>query len=957
MDDVEIIQQKMLKIRNRKKQKNNYTNIPLLPTIYDQEPYTDIIDKDHSSIHPNLQIKPIPPPELISLYTPYTDKGKEENRDTDKDKEKKENREKDKEKKKEYLLSIYKYWFPTKEGATGAPEPPPFDMTNMSFWNLPCNFLSMQFYTDLINGFLEAQADYSKDPDDSNKKKDRAIVQSLIDQFLMILLAFIMTFNVYYFIFMYRWDCRHWGYVPGHGMYFGKKANDMIDFFLRDSRKPVFLCRLIYTAMYPMLFKLLGVRKYKRISFLFIFLFMLCFVFITSKHLGLSAHAFIVSGKIEPLVMAIVLFSAFTGIFFTSQADEQAALNKGLEVKEGCDGKTVSDEVDDFGFKQNIEKVNGRPYFYSIREKNEYYNKFKGGLPDLPVVPGLPSAAGLPPIPGMPKIPGLDPKTINMFALMAFGKFKTVIMAIIRIIIAMVTLPIAQIFVSCFFLYTTSGIGLIIEEGGLFTAFRRIKSHMNDNDGEDDKTGEQNPFYKEVNSTPFFKFWINEMFLTTIYAIYAVVKFATVPTQVSKLEVKITTSIIIGTISAMLVIRGWLLHRRHCNMDATKCLFTKQETTTNTTLQNNENKIETTNTINKNKTSNNENITPNNENITNKDKFNIGDTKINDSLTLLGEQKLNLNDVYKNIMNNNQLNIQLENEDKFSEKDIKKFPKEQIANISKIINNYYLVFKELKSISTPEVQATGPQAGPQARQSTGGSDELSIDEINIGFESGSGHQNQKQIQKYIDLISELLRIEEQKTIQYQDPDLIEKLNILSSSLSELYKYMELLYNATNEKIIAVNDLVDKGYKIMITNDRVMKLVIPIENKFEINEFLSKNLNFKLENNDKVILKNKDDIEIPIGSIRLPPPQNTTNSFVMDKNLAIGQYVTPINAALSSIVNVYVNEKITEQLGTYMGKAKKVKSVFGLERTNFSDTFDKIKKNRLSQFNPLKKKQI
>lgn len=937
MDDVEIIQQKMLKIRNRKKQKNNYTNIPLLPTIYDQEPYTDIIDKDHSSIHPNLQIKPIPPPELISLYTPYIDKGKEENRD--KDKEKKENRDKDKdkEKKKEYLLSIYKYWFPTKEGATSAPEPPPFDMTNMSFWNLPCNFLSMQFYTDLINGFLEAQADYSKDPDDSNKKKDRAIVQSLIDQLLMILLAFIMTFNVYYFIFMYRWDCRHWGYVPGHGMYFGKKANDMIDFFLRDSRKPVFLCRLIYTAMYPMLFKLLGVRKYKRISFLFIFLFMLCFVFITSKHLGLSAHAFVVSGKIEPLVMAIVLFSAFTGIFFTSQADEQAALNKGLVVKEGCDGKTVSDEVDDFGFKQNIEKVNGRPYFYSIREKNEYYNNIKGGLglKSLKSIPaGLPGPAGLPPIPGMPKIPGLDPKTINMFALMAFGKAKTVIMAIIRILIAMVTLPIAQIFVSCFFLYTTSGIGLIIEEGGLFTAFRRIKSHMNDNDGEDDKAGEQNLFYKEVNSTPFFKFWINEMFLTTIYAIYAVVKFATVPTQVSKLEVKITTAIIIGTISAMLVIRGWLLHRRHCNMDATKCLFTRQETTNNAT--NAPVKPMTNETTTK---------TPININITNKDTFNIGDTtKINASLTLLREQKLNLNDVYKNIMNNNQLNIQLENEDKFSEKDIKKFPKDQIANISKIINNYYLVFNELKSISTPEVQAAGPQVGPQADRS------VSHNEINIDFKS----EYQIQIQNYIDLISELLRIEEQKTTQDQDSDLIKQLNILSSSLSELYNYMELLYNATNGKIIAVKDLVDKGYKIMIKNDRAMKLVIPIENEFEINKFLSKNLNFKLENNDKVILKNKDDIEIPIGSIRLPPPQNTTNSFVMDKNLEIGQYVTPINAALSSIVNIYVKEEITEKLETYLGKAKKVKTVFGLERTNVSDTGKKVLENRLGQFNPFKK---
>lgn len=148
-------------------------------------------------------------------------------------------------------------------------------------------------------------------------------------------------------------------------------------------------------------------------------------------------------------------------------------------------------------------------------------------------------------------------------------------MAIIRIIIAMAFLPIAQIFVSCFFLYTTSGIGLLIEEGGLFNAIRRIKYHMNDNDGEDEHAGEINHFYAEINNTNFFKFWINELFLTTIYSIFVIVKFATVPTQLSKIEVKISTAIIIGAIAAGLVARSYVLHSRHCNMNVKNC-FLKQ---------------------------------------------------------------------------------------------------------------------------------------------------------------------------------------------------------------------------------------------------------------------------------------------------------------------------------------------------------------------------------------------
>lgn len=667
MDDLENIQQKILKIRNRNKQKNNYTNIKLLPTIYDEDNNNNNIDCSGSSILP-LQVNPIPPPDLITLYNNGEDKIK-------KNKEIKEIKETVKNTTTDYLLSTYHYFFPVKEGATGSdPAPAPFDPMNMSFWNLPCDFLNMDFYTNLISTLLEKQADYSKDPTDFNKKNDRAIIKTLFDQMIMILVAFVMTYNIYYFCFMYKWDCRHWGFVPGHGMYFGKKANDMVDFFLRDSRKPVFYCRLIYTTCYPMIFELLEVRKYKRLSFLFIFLFMLCFVFITSKHIGLSAHSFIVSGKINPLVVAIVMFSAFTGIFFTSKSDELDALTAGLKPKEGCDGKTISDELDNFGFSQNAEKKKGRPYYYSIKEKymdfKEEVKKYTGNdkptyINDMQLFideyksrfePNQNSKAGIGPTtdvfgtaaPASALPGGLDKKQINEYALLAFGKFKTVIMAIIRFIIAMAFLPIAQIFVSCFFLYTTSGIGLLIEEGGLFTAIRRIKYHMNDNDGEDEHAGEINHFYAEINNTNFFKFWINELFLTTIYTIFVIVKFATVPTQLSKIEVKISTAIIIGAIAAGLVIRSYILHNRHCNMNVKNCFFKQlpydkiRGTASNINPENEQRENRFTKMKQQNKIFNYV--------ASNDDEINIEINKLKELLPILQN---NQHEIYQNIIKNN----------------------------------------------------------------------------------------------------------------------------------------------------------------------------------------------------------------------------------------------------------------------------------------------------------------
>lgn len=461
---------------------------------------------------------------------------------------------------------------------------------------------------------------------------------------------------------------------------------------------------------------------------------------------------------------------------------------------------------------------------------------------------------------------GLDKKQINQFALMAFGKFKTVIMAIIRIIIAMACLPIAQIFVSCFFLYTTSGIGLLIEEGGLFTAMRRIKVHMNDNDGEDEKAGEINHFYAEINKTSFFKFWINELFLTTIYAIYVVVKFATVPTQLSKIEVKITTAIIIGAIAAGLIVRAWLLHTRHCNMNAKHCFFnekansTSNPTTTSTsTSDSNNNNIKKTQHIeNRFK-----NILNNNQKT-----FDLDLTDFNNINDILKQIEIDNNIVYTNIQNNYLNNIEQKS-------------KKEIEDITQKIINYTEFFKNIQT----------------------------------KFEGGGTEEEEKE-----------------KSLK----NVFEKNNALSETIKA-------------KPTIIISDLVNsKMFKIIIQDDKNVKLVINIDDKTDIVELLKQNINFKLKVNDKVLIGTGNN-SIPLGSIILDTTQKL--SFKIDDNL---ENVTvssdeTLEVNLNKLVMFYVDviqPKFDEYNYKGLNKAKTVNTVMGLERTNVLSNIKKMGKTVL-----------
>ena len=556
MNDIDKVKQKLIKIRQRKKQKQNYnyTNVSILPTVYNDENNDTLI----TDLQPLTNLNHTTP-ELSGFYNPYNNGIYDNNVVSVVDKPL--NKPSDKLLATNngtitsYLSSTYRYFFPVKEGATDS-SPPPFDLTNLSFWQIPCDFLNTKFYDDLIDKILRVCAGEEDEYKDNTKLiSDRELIQTTIKQMLMIVLAYIMTVNVYYFVFMYKWDCSHFAYLPGHGMYFGfgkkeKDINMMVDFFLRDIRKPVFYCSFIYTMLYPSIFNLLGVGQYKRLCFVFIFLFMLCFVFITMKDIELAAFSFVSSGKINPLVMVIVLCSVFTGIFFTSQANEDEILQKALEARDNkenpCITETVSKAVLDFNFEQIELKNQRKPYYYSQKEKN---------VADIASSVGVVQKGGLD---GSDIPQGIDPKIMRL-GQYGFAKGPLTINAIIRVIISMALLPVAQIFVTFFFLYTTSGLGLIINEG--FNPLYKVMAHMNDNDGEDNKEDiPPSPFYKIINKTLFFKWWVNEYFISSMLTIFLVVKSITIPLLLSKLNIKIVAAVVLGFSAVCFIFRFCYLY-------------------------------------------------------------------------------------------------------------------------------------------------------------------------------------------------------------------------------------------------------------------------------------------------------------------------------------------------------------------------------------------------------------
>ena len=549
--DIEKLEKKLKKIKRRNQKDNyyNYKNIELLPTIHENDVILPPSQPDISQLSFSISSPEIDSYNRHSLMNHSILNNTKPNVNLDSEKILGKNDIIDK------ISDYYHYYFPIKEGATSNSEPQQLDPMNIKFWNLPCDFLSIDFYTDLIAKVIRSLDNYDNDPNDTNFKNDKALIKSFFDQMIMIIVAFIMTFNVYYFVFMYNWDCCHGNYVPGYGIHFKGQFGTIVNFVIRDVRVPVFLCSYIYTYLYPSIFKLLQVSKYKRLSFLFIFLFMLCFVFITGQSISVSMHSFITNGKISPVVLLIVLVSVFIGIFFSKKAEAHTRLYTGLSKECSKEG-TIHENIIAFNIKEGEAWEDNKPFFYSMKEKFDYYESIPDKTADEVNIQKLlqteiEQSKGKEQAQSAPYIPEMDnPLPIES------SMIYIIIMAIIRFIIAFACLPLAQICVAWFFFYTTSGIGLLLNEG--ISGFRRVYYHMNDNNGED-KNYSTNDFYESVNNTPFFKFLINEIFLLTIYIIYAIVKICTMPIQASKLYIKLASVIFPGILLLLLVIALYVI--------------------------------------------------------------------------------------------------------------------------------------------------------------------------------------------------------------------------------------------------------------------------------------------------------------------------------------------------------------------------------------------------------------
>jgi hypothetical protein len=171
-----------------------------------------------------------------------------------------------------------------------------------------------KYWSNAVNDMIKPM--YNNDTK-QNLKKDGRWVRTFFEHIAMIMVSVLMSYNVYYFVFMYDWNIEHFCYKPNYGVWFkgSEQFYDILNLLYKDARLPILYCSYIFTWLFPMFFDFLGITRYRRICYLFILLVSLCLVFVGSGTF-MSYIGGLIMGSIGPYVPIIVLLSAIIRIVF-----------------------------------------------------------------------------------------------------------------------------------------------------------------------------------------------------------------------------------------------------------------------------------------------------------------------------------------------------------------------------------------------------------------------------------------------------------------------------------------------------------------------------------------------------------------------------------------------------------------------------------------------------------------
>ena len=154
--------------------------------------------------------------------------------------------------------------------------------------------------------------------------ENSAWLQYLIFEFFLVFFSYIITYNIYYYTFIYNWEQETAHFDPKQGFMFGGVLKSfMDDWLMRDIRYPMLFMGYLYSWLIPAFFNFIGVMPYPKLCFLIILLHTMIITFTQGPNAAMSVEG-LIGGSPSILILALNLFSCLGAFFDTSMTVENA---------------------------------------------------------------------------------------------------------------------------------------------------------------------------------------------------------------------------------------------------------------------------------------------------------------------------------------------------------------------------------------------------------------------------------------------------------------------------------------------------------------------------------------------------------------------------------------------------------------------------------------------------------
>ena len=154
--------------------------------------------------------------------------------------------------------------------------------------------------------------------------ENSAWLRNLIFEFFLVFFSYIITYNIYYFTFIYNWEQETAHFDPKQGFMFGGVFKSfMDDWLMRDIRYPMLFFGYLYSWLIPAFFKLIGVIHYPKLCFLIILLHTMIVTFTQGPNAAMSVDS-LLGGSPSILILMLNIISCLGAFFNTSMTVENA---------------------------------------------------------------------------------------------------------------------------------------------------------------------------------------------------------------------------------------------------------------------------------------------------------------------------------------------------------------------------------------------------------------------------------------------------------------------------------------------------------------------------------------------------------------------------------------------------------------------------------------------------------